>query len=668
MNNNVGNRILELRKKISKYDFHYYVKNNPIISDFEYDSIYKELEYLENSHPEYKSETSPTNRVGSDLSKDFPTYTRQIPMLSLANSYSATELIEFDQRIRKILPENSKVEFVTELKIDGLSLELIYKDNKFHLAATRGDGTTGDEITANAKTIRSIPLEVISNLGDFSVRGEVFSPKSNFFRINEKREVVGEKKFANPRNFASGTLKLQDPKIVSERKLDIFTYYLLSENNIFQTQFENLTQLEKFGFKVNPNYRLHQNIQQVIDFCNEWEIKRNSLPYEIDGIVIKVNSFEQQQILGNVAKSPRWAIAYKFKPDQVETKLLNITWQVGRTGTLTPVAELEPVFVMGSTISRATLHNFDEIQKKDIRINDFVFVEKGGDVIPKITSVNFEKREKNSKIAQIPTECPTCKSKLSSNKDEVAIYCTNESCPAKIKEKILHFCSKNAMDIDGLGEAVVDKFVDLGFLKNVADIYNLKNHQTEIENLDGFGIKSFAKIQEGIEKSTKKPFNKVLFALGIRFVGEGISKILVKQFKNIENIIKTNKEELIKIRDVGENIAISILSFLSDEKNIQLINTLNNHNLQFETKENDINSNFSKKLDGKTILVTGALQNYSRNSIKEEIEKHGGKIASSVSKNVDFLLAGENAGSKLEKSQELGIKIITETEFLEMLQ
>jgi len=668
MNNNVGNRILELRKKISKYDFHYYVKNNPIISDFEYDSIYKELEYLENSHPEYKSETSPTNRVGSDLSKDFPTYTRQIPMLSLANSYSATELIEFDQRIRKILPENSKVEFVTELKIDGLSLELIYKDNKFHLAATRGDGTTGDEITANAKTIRSIPLEVISNLGDFSVRGEVFSPKSNFFRINEKREVVGEKKFANPRNFASGTLKLQDPKIVSERKLDIFTYYLLSENNIFQTQFENLTQLEKFGFKVNPNYRLHQNIQQVIDFCNEWEIKRNSLPYEIDGIVIKVNSFEQQQILGNVAKSPRWAIAYKFKPDQVETKLLNITWQVGRTGTLTPVAELEPVFVMGSTISRATLHNFDEIQKKDIRINDFVFVEKGGDVIPKITSVNFEKREKNSKIAQIPTECPTCKSKLSSNKDEVAIYCTNESCPAKIKEKILHFCSKNAMDIDGLGEAVVDKFVDLGFLKNVADIYNLKNHQTEIENLDGFGIKSFAKIQEGIEKSTKKPFNKVLFALGIRFVGEGISKILVKQFKNIENIIKTNKEELIKIRDVGENIAISILSFFSDEKNIQLINTLNNHNLQFETKENDINSNFSKKLDGKTILVTGALQNYSRNSIKEEIEKHGGKIASSVSKNVDFLLAGENAGSKLEKSQELGIKIITETEFLEMLQ
>ncbi len=668
MNNNVGNRILELRKKISKYDFHYYVKNNPIISDFEYDSIYKELEYLENSHPEYKSETSPTNRVGSDLSKDFPTYTRQIPMLSLANSYSATELIEFDQRIRKILPENSKVEFVTELKIDGLSLELIYKDNKFHLAATRGDGTTGDEITANAKTIRSIPLEVISNLGDFSVRGEVFSPKSNFFRINEEREEVGEKKFANPRNFASGTLKLQDPKIVSERKLDIFTYYLLSENNIFQTQFENLTQLEKFGFKVNPNYRLHQNIQQVIDFCNEWEIKRNSLPYEIDGIVIKVNSFEQQQILGNVAKSPRWAIAYKFKPDQVETKLLNITWQVGRTGTLTPVAELEPVFVMGSTISRATLHNFDEIQKKDIRINDFVFVEKGGDVIPKITSVNFEKREKNSKIAQIPTECPTCKSKLSSNKDEVAIYCTNESCPAKIKEKILHFCSKNAMDIDGLGEAVVDKFVDLGFLKNVADIYNLKNHQTEIENLDGFGIKSFAKIQEGIEKSTKKPFNKVLFALGIRFVGEGISKILVKQFKNIENIIKTNKEELIKIRDVGENIAISILSFFSDEKNIQLINTLNNHNLQFETKENDINSNFSKKLDGKTILVTGALQNYSRNSIKEEIEKHGGKIASSVSKNVDFLLAGENAGSKLEKSQELGIKIITETEFLEMLQ
>jgi DNA ligase (NAD+) len=668
MNNNVGNRILELRKKISKYDFHYYVKNNPIISDFEYDSIYKELENLENSHPEYKSETSPTNRVGSDLSKDFPTYTRQIPMLSLANSYSATELIEFDQRIRKILPENSKVEFVTELKIDGLSLELIYKDNKFHLAATRGDGTTGDEITANAKTIRSIPLEVISNLGDFSVRGEVFSPKSNFFRINEEREVVGEKKFANPRNFASGTLKLQDPKIVSERKLDIFTYYLLSENNIFQTQFENLTQLEKFGFKVNPNYRLHQNIQQVIDFCNEWEIKRNSLPYEIDGIVIKVNSFEQQQILGNVAKSPRWAIAYKFKPDQVETKLLNITWQVGRTGTLTPVAELEPVFVMGSTISRATLHNFDEIQKKDIRINDFVFVEKGGDVIPKITSVNFEKREKNSKIAQIPTECPTCKSKLSSNKDEVAIYCTNESCPAKIKEKILHFCSKNAMDIDGLGEAVVDKFVDLGFLKNVADIYNLKNHQTEIENLDGFGIKSFAKIQEGIEKSTKKPFNKVLFALGIRFVGEGISKILVKQFKNIENIIKTNKEELIKIRDVGENIAISILSFFSDEKNIQLINTLNNHNLQFETKENDINSNFSKKLDGKTILVTGALQNYSRNSIKEEIEKHGGKIASSVSKNVDFLLAGENAGSKLEKSQELGIKIITETEFLEMLQ
>ncbi len=668
MNNNIENRILELRKKIAEYDYHYYVKNNPIISDFEYDSIYKELEDLENSHPEYKSETSPTNRVGSDLSKDFPTYTRQIPMLSLANSYSAIELIEFDQRIRKILPENSKVEYVTELKIDGLSIELIYKKNKFHLAATRGDGTTGDEITANARTIRSIPLEVVSNLGDFSVRGEVFSPKNIFLKINEEREEIGEKKFANPRNFASGTLKLQDPKIVSERKLDIFTYYLLSENNIFQTQFENLTQLEKLGFKVNPNYQLHQNIQQVIDFCNEWEIKRNSLPYEIDGIVVKVNSFEQQKILGNVAKSPRWAIAYKFKPEQVQTKLLNITWQVGRTGALTPVAELQPVFLMGSTISRATLHNFDEIQKKDIRINDFVFVEKGGDVIPKITSVNFEKRDKNSEKTQIPTECPICKSKLSSNKEEVAIYCTNENCPAKIKGKILHFCSKNAMDIDGLGEAVVDKFVDLGFLKNVADIYNLKNYQTEIENLEGFGTKSFAKIQEGIEKSTQKPFNKVLFALGIRFVGEGVSKILAKQFQNIENIIKTNKEELIKIRDVGENIAMSILSFFADERNIQLINTLKNHNLQFETKKNDINSNISNKLEGKTILVTGTLQNYSRNSIKEEIEKHGGKVATSVSKNVDLLLAGENAGSKLEKSQELGIKIITETEFLEMLQ
>ncbi len=662
--------IERLRKEIEKHNYLYYVKNEPELSDYEYDQLYKKLEKLESEYPEFIVPYSPTQRVGSDLTKEFKPVTHKVPMLSLSNTYNHEELLAFDKRVREAL-ETENVEYVTELKIDGLSVELFYKDGLLETASTRGDGITGEEITANVKTIRSVPLKIDFkkipeyDLSEIYVRGEVFMSKKDFERINKERAERGEKLFANPRNSAAGTLKLQDPRIVAERNLDIFVYYLLSEKETFSTQYENLQILEKLGFKVNPHYKLCNGISEVLEYCKYWEERRNSLDYEIDGVVIKVNSINMQKKLGEVAKSPRWAVSFKFKAVQAETKIEKIVWQVGRTGVVTPVAELKPVFLMGSTISRATLHNYDEIKRKDIREKDFVLIEKGGDVIPKVVKVLTEKRSPDSKPTLPPELCPVCSSPLYFPEDEVAIYCENPECPAQIKGSIEHFASRSAMDIEGLGEAIVSLFVDKGYLKNYADIYELKNHSLELEMLEGFGAKSVYNLLEAIEKSKEKPFEKVLYALGIRYVGEGTAKLLAKALGDIDSLIKASEEDLQNVPNVGPNIAQSVKRFFANEKNLAIVNRLRTYGLKFKAETNEETPNI---FEGKTFVLTGTLPTLTRDEAKELIEKFGGKTSSSVSKKTDFVLAGEKAGSKLEKAQKLGVKIINEEEFRRMIE
>jgi DNA ligase (NAD+) len=669
MSEQIKERIDFLRNEINKHNYLYYVKAEPEISDYEFDQMLKELEELEKTHPEFFSPYSPAQRVGSDLSKELPPIKHKIPMLSLSNTYNSDELYDFDKRVRSALPENEIVEYVTELKIDGLSIEVFYKNGLFMEASTRGDGVVGEDITNNAKTIRSLPLTVdISKITDFDltefyVRGEVFINKKDFNAINKQREENGEKLFANPRNSASGTLKLQDPRIVSERKLDLFVYYLLSEKERFESQSRNLEILERLGFKVNPTYRVNKNISEVLEYCKYWEEKRNELPYEIDGVVIKVNSIKQQNILGNVAKSPRWAVAYKFKAVQAETIIEDITWQVGRTGVVTPVAELEPVFLMGSTIRRATLHNYDEIKRKDIRKGDSVIIEKGGDVIPKVVKVVIEKRSKDSNETFPPERCPVCGEPLFNPDDEVGIYCENSSCPARIKGIITHFSSRQAMDIEGLGEAAIDLLVDQNFLSDYADIYELYNKREELIALERFGAKSVDNLFSAIEKSKSKPFEKVLFALGIRFVGAGVAKKLAYAFGDIDRIMSASDEDILSVPDIGPSIKESLKRFFSLEQNIAIINRLKSYGLNFQVEE----VNIGDKLLGKTFVLTGTLPSLSRNEAKEIIEKNGGKVTGTVSKKTDFILAGESPGSKLEKGKKLGVTIISQDDLMRMV-
>ncbi len=670
-NGSVEKRIRELREKIRKYDYHYYVLSESLVSDYEYDQLYKELERLEKENPHLVTPDSPTQRVGSDLTKEFPPVKHRVPMLSLSNTYNEEELYDFDRRVKENLPGNAKVEYVTELKIDGVSVSIIYKNGIFFKAATRGDGFTGEEVTNNVKTIKSIPLKVDEEklrrkgFTDFEVRGEIFMELDAFKKLNEEREKNGEKLFANPRNSAAGTLKLQDPKLVAERPLDIFVYYLLLEEEIIETQYENLITLKELGFKVNPHFKLCKNINEVLEYCKEWENKRDDLPYEIDGVVVKVNSIEQQKILGNIAKSPRWAVAYKFKAKQATTKVRKIVWQVGRTGALTPVAELEPVFLAGSTISRATLHNIDEIRRKDIREGDTVIIEKGGDVIPKVVAVVLAERPRDSKEVEIPTECPVCGSKLYRPPDEVAIYCQNTNCPAQIKGRIKHFVSRGAMDIEGLGEALVDLLVDLGLLKSVDDIYNLKNHYNELVNIEGLGDKSVNNILSAIEKSKSQPLERLLYALGIRYVGAGAARKLAAHFGTMENLMKATEEELEAIYDVGPQMSKSIRAFFENPENQKVIHRLKEAGLNFEASVSEAEPQI---LDGKTFVLTGSLESMTREEAKNKILSLGGKVSSSVSKKTDFVIAGENPGSKFRKAQELGVKIINEEEFLRLLE
>jgi DNA ligase (NAD+) len=592
-------------------------------------------------------------------------------MLSLANTYSEDELIDFDRKVREALPKNEKIEYVVELKIDGASVSLNYANGFLKTAATRGDGFVGEEITANVKTIKSVPLKLKNlksmpfKLKDFEARGEVYMNIADFYNLNKERERKGEKLFANPRNSSAGTLKLQDPQIVAQRPLNIFLYSLISIEEEFKSQFNNLEILRKLGFRVNPEAKLCKNIDEVIEVCREFEKKRDKLEYEVDGAVIKVNSIAQQNILGSIAKSPRWAVAFKFAAKQAFTKLYKITWQVGRTGAITPVAELEPVLLAGSTISRATLHNFDEITRKDIREGDKVVIEKGGDVIPKIVSVVINERPSNSKETKPPTKCPVCGSQIFKPEGEVAYYCENSECSAQVKGRIEHFASRGAMDIEGLGEALINLFVDLGHLKTYDQIYDLKDKRSELVEIERLGEKSIDNLLNAIEESKKQPFAKVLFALGIRYVGSGAAKKLADHFASIDEMMNASEEEISSIHEIGPSISGSVRNFFSDTHNLKVIQRLKEHSLNFKSaKKVTRQTSFM----GKTFVLTGTLSKFSREEAEEKISNFGGKSVSSVSKKTDFVLVGENPGSKLTKAQALVVKIINEIEFEKMLE
>lgn len=671
MTASVEKRIEELRKEILRHDYNYYVLAQPVISDEKYDLLVKELEKLESENPQLITEDSPTQRVGKDLTKEFKPVKHKIPMLSLSNTYDEQDLFDFDRRVRESLSEDDKPEYVVELKIDGASVSINYVNGKLKTAATRGDGSVGEEITNNVKTIRSVPLKIDTelinkyHLEDFEVRGEVFMKIEDFNLLNKEREAKGEKLFANPRNSTAGTLKLQDPKIVASRKLNVFLYSLINEDEVLVSQEQNLKLLKQLGFNVNDKFVVCKNIQDVLKVCEKFEQIRDTLDYEIDGAVVKVNSVKQQNILGNIAKSPRWAVAYKFKAKQAFTKLLGITWQVGRTGAITPVAELEPVQLAGSTISRATLHNFDEIQRKDIRVGDTVIIEKGGDVIPKIISVVVDERPKRSSPTIPPDKCPVCKSKLFKPENEVALYCENTECLAQIKGRLIHFASRGAMDIEGLGDALIDLFTDKGFIKNFSDIYKLKDKRSELIQIERLGEKSIDNLLNAIEKSKSQPFPKVLFAIGIRYVGAGAAQKIADHFNSIDNLIKASEEKISSIYEIGPSISKSIKQFFADKKNIRLIEELKKAGLNFVSEKREIKKSY---FTGKTFVLTGTLSGFSRDEAAARITALGGKVASAVSKNTDFVVAGEKAGSKLSKAESLGIKVIDESAFLDMLK
>lgn len=660
-------KVRQLRQRIADADYRYYVLADPDIDDYRYDLLLKELADLEEKHPELISPDSPTQRVSGEPTKLFKTVQHRIPMLSLSNSYNFGELNDFDARIRNILG-NRNFEYVCELKFDGIAVSLVYESGRLITAASRGDGFTGDDITQNIRTIRSIPLNTSHRAAkDFEVRGEVFIKKDDFLRINEQQESKGGKIFANARNTAAGTLKLKDSRAVASRPLNFYAYYISSPDSRHTTHSQGIDLLKELRFPVNDLYSIEKNIDGVKNFCDEVESKRDHLPYEIDGVVVKVDSLEQQELLGNVSRSPRWAIAYKFKAREAVTKLRSITCQVGRTGAITPVAELQPVFLSGSTISRATLHNFDEIRRKDIREGDYVKIEKGGDVIPKVTEVIADKRPKNSTAYMPPGKCPVCGSRLEKPEDEVNLYCVNYDCPAQLLGRLSHFCGRNAMDIDGLGENILVTFSELGYISSIADIYELHKHRDKLVAIEGFGGKSIDKILDSVEQSKKRPFEKVLFALGIRHVGERVAKVLADSFGSFDKIAALSADELTSVNEIGPKIAASIHGFVNDSRSRNLTERLKKAGLSFEKALTAKPVSDNPLFTGKTFVLTGTLENYKRDQAQELIESAGGKVSSSVSRKTDFVLAGADAGSKLEKAGELGVKVIDEDDFKKML-
>lgn len=663
----VKEQIEQLRSLLHQHNYNYYVLNTPSISDQEFDSLMRQLQELEELHPEYQDENSPSVRVGSDINKNFTQVSHKYPMLSLSNTYSEGEVNEFYQRVRKAL--NEEFEICCEMKYDGTSISLIYEDGKLMRAVTRGDGEKGDDVTDNVKTIKSIPLVLHgSNYPPvFEMRGEILMPWDTFEELNREKEAREEPLFANPRNAASGTLKLQNSSIVASRKLDAYLYYLLGDNLPFDGHYENLQEAQKWGFKISPLMRKCHSTEEIFEFINYWDIERKNLPVATDGIVLKVNSLKQQKNLGFTAKSPRWAIAYKFQAERALTRLNRVTFQVGRTGAVTPVANLEPVQLSGTVVKRASLHNADIIENLDLYIGDMVYVEKGGEIIPKITGVDTALRSFmiGEKVKFI-NQCPECGSTLIRYEGEAAHYCPNDSaCPPQIKGKIEHFISRKAMNIDGLGPETVDSFYSLGLIQNTADLYQLTIEK--IKDLDGKGEKSAENIINGIEQSKKVPFERVIFALGIRFVGETVAKKIAKSFTNIDELINASKEELINIDEIGEKIAQSILNFFSNETNRTLIQRLKDAGLTLQRSEEE-RADYTDKLSGLSIVISGVFTHYSRDEYKAMIEKNGGKNVSSISAKTSFILAGENMGpSKLDKANKLGIKIINEEEFLKLI-
>lgn len=660
--------IESLTVKIHEYNQLYYVENNPVISDYEFDQLLKRLEALELEFPEYALENSPTKRVGGDLTKKFETVLHRFPMLSLTNTYSEEEIIDWENRLLKL--SNEPLEFVCELKYDGVAIGIRYENGQLTKAVTRGDGTQGEDVTINVRTIRTIPLQLKGNFPeDFEIRGEIFMPLERFRLLNEERELNQEQLFANPRNTASGTLKMQDSKVVAERGLDSFLYGVYGNNLPMETHFDAVQQASEWGFKVpSKQHRFIEktsSIEGIMDFIHYWDQQRQLLPFEIDGVVIKVNNYQQQQQIGFTAKSPRWAIAYKFKTERVETILESVDYQVGRTGAVTPVANLKPVQLGGTTVKRASLHNSDQIEKFDLHLLDTVFVEKGGEIIPKIVGVNLAKRTSDAQKIAFISHCPECNAALIKREGEAQHFCQNElACPPQMKGKIEHFIARKGMNIDGLGAETVDLLYEKGIVHSIADLYDLNFDQ--LVDLDRMADKSANNLLQGLKASVEIPFERVLFALGIRYVGETVAKKLANFFKNIDAIQAASYDELVQVDEIGERIAISVQHYFSFEANRMIISRLKAAGLQFELKEKEGRTN---KLEGKSFVVSGVFTSFSRDEIKELIELNGGKNVSAISAKTDYVLAGDNMGpAKLKKAESLGITILTEDAFVQLLK
>ncbi|SMG17645.1 DNA ligase (NAD+) [Marivirga sericea] len=666
--NTAEQKIQELSEKLHYYNYKYYQDSISEISDYEFDMMLKELIGLEEQFPDLKTDDSPSQRIGGDITKNFETVEHKIPMLSLGNTYSKEELDDFDGRVQKGIGEE-EYEYFCELKFDGVAISLHYENGKLIRGVTRGDGSKGDDITNNAKTIRTIPLRV---RGDkypeyFEARGEVFLPREAFNEINREREENGEALLANPRNAASGTIKMQDSGLVAKRKLDCYLYSYAGEDLPIDSHEEGIKQLEKFGFNVSQTYRKCKNINEVFEFINQWEVKRHNLPVDTDGIVIKVNSLDQQEQLGFTAKSPRWAIAYKYKAESSTTVLKEITYQVGRTGAVTPVANLEPVSLAGTTVKRASLHNANEIARLDLRVGDTVHVEKGGEIIPKITAVDLTKRDLGSSEVEYIKNCPECGTELARAEGEAVHYCPNKKgCPPQIKGSIEHYIQRKAADIDSMGERTIHMLYEKGLVRNIADLYDLTYE--DVFELEGFKDLSTQNLLNGIEESKQIPFENILFGLGIRFVGKTVAEKLGVHFKNIDNLAKSSFEELIEVPEIGERIAQSVVGYFQDEDNIAVIERLKSAGLQFEIKETSIEQK-GNNLQGMSLVVSGVFEHYGRDEIKEVIKQYGGKVVSAISGKVDILVAGENMGpSKRQKAEKMGVKIINEVEFRSLIK
>ena len=676
-NNNfseIQEKYTKLRSEIEYHNNLYYNEDNPIISDMEYDFLIRELKELEQKYPELleynkNGENSPTEKIGGTASEKFSKVRHRVPMLSLSNTYNISEIEDFDKRVKKIIlaeniENNSKeLEYILELKLDGLSISLIYENGMLVQAVTRGDGQVGEDVTENIREIPTIPKKLKENIS-LEVRGEIILPISSFNRINQEREDEGEDVFANPRNAASGTIRQLDKTIVAERGLDCYLYYLVNaENYGIKTHLESIEYIEKLGFKTTKIFEKYTDFKKLEEAIDKWHDERKKLDYETDGLVIKVNNFSLYEILGYTTKSPRWAIAYKFPAEQVKTKLMDVTFQVGRTGVITPVAELEAVNLSGSVVKRASLHNFDEIRRKDIKIGDNVIVEKAAEIIPQVVNVVFDDRTGEEIEIQEPANCPVCNSELAHEEGLVALKCHNPLCPEKVKRQIAYFVSRDAMNISGLGDKIVEKFIELGKIKTIVDIYSLKEYREELENLEKMGQKSVDNLINNIEASKNRDFSKVLYALGIPFVGKFNANLLTKNFKNIENLKNQSIENLLSVKGIGDKVAIAVNTFLNNENNWKIITNLQNVGLQFAINESDLKEIADNPIKGKNFLVTGKLQKYKRNDIKDIILSKGGNYLSAVSKNLDFLIAGEKAGSKLEKAEKLGVRVLTEEEF-----